>query len=44
MPFNLGSFLGLLGQANGKSVKVDLGFDFPRLRAGLYFLAPSLLN
>jgi len=44
VPFSLGNFLGLLGQANGKSVKVDLGFDFPKLRAGLYYLAPSLLN
>jgi len=38
-PFELGSFLRLLARSEARGVKVDLGIDFPPLRAGrLYFL------
>jgi protease-4 len=43
-PFNLGNLFRLLGKSNAGQIKVDLGFDLPRLQAGLYFLAPSYLN
>jgi protease-4 len=44
VPFSLGSLLGLLGKSDAKTVKVDLGFDFPKLGAGLYYLAPVFLR
>ncbi len=45
LPFHFGGLLRLLGQSEARGVKVDLGFDFPRLTAGrLYFLAPSFFN
>ena len=43
-PFNLGNLFRLFGKSNAGQIKVDLGFDLPRLQAGLYFLAPSYLN
>lgn len=44
-PFSFGGLLGLLGgsESESKVVKVDVGLDFPRLKSGLYFLAPSLM-
>ena len=44
VPFNLANLLGLFGQSNARTLKVDLGFDVPRLTAGLYYLAPSFLR
>jgi len=44
MPFNLGNLLGIFGKSETKSIKVDLGFDVPKLNAGLYYLAPSFLR
>jgi ClpP class serine protease len=44
VPFNLGQLLGFLGKAEARSVKVDLGFDLPRLQPGLYYLAPTFLR
>jgi len=44
VPFNLGTLLGLLGKTDAKTVKIDLGFDFPKLGAGLFYLAPAFLR
>lgn len=44
MPFSLGNLLGILGKSETKSIKVDLGFEMPKLSAGLYYLAPSFLR
>jgi protease-4 len=44
MPFNLGNLLGFLGKTEAKSIKVDLGFEMPKLTAGLYYLAPTFLR
>ena len=39
-PFAFGNLFRLLGKSDAKGVKVDLGFDFPRLQAGrMYFLS-----
>ena len=43
-PFSLGNLFRLFGKSNAGQIKVDRGFDLPRLQAGLYFLAPSYLN
>lgn len=44
-PFNLGSLLGLFGKAETSSVKVDIGFDVPKIKAGnLYFLSSSVME
>jgi protease-4 len=40
MPFS--SLFRLFGQSEESRVKIDLGFELPRLRSGLYFLTPSL--
>ena len=43
--FDISSLFRLLGKTDAHSVKVDLGFDLPRLQAGhLYFLAPTFLH
>jgi protease-4 len=45
--FNLANFLSMFGESEGKggSVKVDLGFQLPKIEAGrLYFLAPTVLH
>jgi protease-4 len=44
MPFSLGNLLGILGKSEAKSIKVDLGFEMPKLSAGLYYLAPTFLR
>lgn len=44
MPFSLGNLLGILGKSETKSIKVDLGFDMPKLSAGLYYLSPTFLR
>ncbi len=39
--YDFGDFLRLFGKEDSKSIKVDLGLDVPKLRAGqLYFLYP----
>ena len=45
-PFRLGNFLRLFGesQARSQTLKIDLGFDFPKLKAGqTYFILPTAL-
>ena len=43
-PFDLSDLLGILGKSEGKTVKVDVGLDVPKLQAGLYYLAPALMR
>jgi protease-4 len=44
-PFAFGNILRLLGKSDAHAVKVDLGFDFPRLQAGrMYFLSFSVVQ
>ncbi len=42
-PFRLGNLLQLFGRTEAKPVRIDLGLEFPRLRSGLYFLAPTFV-
>ncbi len=43
--FDFSNFLSLFGQAESRSIKVELGMDLPKLQAGrLYFLAPTFLH
>jgi protease IV len=43
--YDLSDFFKLFGQTESKAVKLDLGIDPPKLRAGqLYFLSPTLLH
>jgi protease IV len=43
-PFDLGSLFSLFGQSETRSIKIDLGFDAPKISpARLYFLPPALL-
>lgn len=45
-PFNLGNILRLFGesQARSQTIKVDVGLDFPKLKAGqTYFILPTAL-
>ncbi len=43
--FDLSDLLRLFGKADSKVLKVDLGLDAPKLRAGqLYFLSPTFLH
>ena len=43
--FDLSNLLRIFGKSDAKGVKVDLGFDLPKLKMGyLYFLAPSFAN
>ena len=45
LPFDLGSVLArVLGKTESPGLKVDLGFDLPRLQPGLlYFLVPTVV-
>jgi protease-4 len=45
LPFDLGSVLArVLGKTEVPGLKVDLGFDLPRLQPGLlYFLTPTVV-
>ncbi|MFO1498828.1 MAG: signal peptide peptidase SppA [Verrucomicrobiota bacterium] len=44
-PFGLGNFLSLFGKSDGSGVKVDFGFQLPKIQAGrLYFLSPTVLH
>ena len=43
--YDLSDFFRLFGRADTKVLKVDLGLDAPKLRAGqLYFLSPTFLH
>lgn len=43
--FELSNLFHLFGQTDAKSVKVDLGMDVPKLKAGyLYFMSPTYLH
>ena len=43
-PLNLANLFSLFGKSNTKEIKIDLGVDIPKLKAGrLYFLSPLLL-
>jgi protease IV len=43
--FDFSSLFRLFGKSETKGVKVDLGFDLPKLKAGcLYFLSPGYMN
>ena len=43
-PINLASLFRLFGKSETKEIKVDLGVELPKLKAGrLYFLSPLLL-
>jgi len=44
MPFKLGNLFSLFGQSESKSIKLDLGFDIPRISAGLYYLSPTFAH
>lgn len=44
-PFAFGNLLRFLGKSEAHGVKVDLGFDFPRLQAGrMYFMSFSVVQ
>ncbi|MCD6049920.1 MAG: signal peptide peptidase SppA, type [Verrucomicrobia bacterium] len=44
-PFTLGSLFGLSSKAQPTTIKIDLGMDAPKLKAGhLYFLSSSVLH
>ena len=44
-PFGLANLFSLFGKAETRAVRIDLGFDLPRLEAGrLYFLSPTVLH
>ncbi len=43
-PFDLLDLFGILGKSEGKTVKVDIGLEVPKLQAGLYYLAPALMR
>ena len=43
-PLNLANLFQLFGKSEAKEIKIDLGVDLPKLKAGrLYFLSPLLL-
>lgn len=43
-PMNLANLFRLFGKSEAKEIKIDLGVDLPKLKAGrLYFLSPTLL-
>lgn len=42
---NLGDFLRIFGGESSRAIKVDLGFDAPKLKTGqLYFLSPTVIR
>ena len=41
---NLANLFRLFGKSEAKEIKIDLGVNLPKLKAGrLYFLSPTLL-
>ncbi len=44
-PFDFSNLFHLVGKSDAKGLKIDLGLDVPRLRAGrLYFLSTSVIH
>jgi len=44
-PFSITDVLGgILGKSDAKGVKLDVGLDLPKLKSGLYYLAPSFMH
>ncbi|MHC1770036.1 MAG: signal peptide peptidase SppA [Verrucomicrobiia bacterium] len=44
-PFGLSSLLPFFGKSDQATIKVDLGYEMPKLEAGrLYFLAPTVIH
>lgn len=44
-PVDFSHLFNLFGQSESKAIKIDLGFDLPRLQAGRpYFLSPTLIH
>lgn len=43
-PASFGSLFRLLGNSEEARIRVDLGIRMPKLRSGLYFLAPHLIH
>jgi protease IV len=44
-PFNIGNLFSFFGKSESSAVKIDLGFQLPRLEAGrMYFLSPTVLH
>ncbi|HUL50958.1 MAG TPA: signal peptide peptidase SppA [Candidatus Nitrosotalea sp.] len=44
-PFDLGNLLRLFGQTESRALKIDLGFQLPKLQMGrLYFLSPTVVH
>jgi protease-4 len=45
MPFNLANLFRILGKSEDSSLKIDLGVDWPKLKAGqLYFLSNAAVH
>ena len=43
--YDIGDFLRMFGKSDAHAVKVELGFDLPKLEAGrMYFLSPTHLH
>jgi hypothetical protein len=43
--FDLSSFFRLFGESQGTKIKVDVGLQMPKLKAGqLYYLAPTFVH
>jgi protease IV len=44
-PFDFSDFFSILGKSEAKTVKVDVGFELPKLEAGRpYFLSPTVVH
>ncbi len=44
-PFNIGNLFRFFGEAEGRTVKIDVGLQLPKLQVGrLYFLSPTVLH
>ena len=44
-PFDLGNLFRLFGESEGRSLKIDLGMQLPKLQVGrLYFLSPTVFH
>jgi protease-4 len=43
-PAKLGGIVGLLGESEEKTVKIDVGLDFPKLRVGQLYFLPAILG
>lgn len=43
-PFGFTDLFGILGKAEARTVKLDVGVEVPKLQAGLYYLAPALMR